>query len=365
MAFDFLESFDLYAPVGGSGPDGAAKTYMNANGWYSIAGDQWDIQTGLLGGYRLYLGNGGAGNNARGGRHVTPSKGKSFGLFVEPVDMGLGTPAAFLQLYYTAAAANTAGTSHGQLNFRISTDGRLQVYRGSTYVVASDVLLAQTDPGLFASGVEVAIEGEVYIDDTVGRVKVWVDNDLVLNFTGDTQAQATDQISGAWLWSDGNGTSAVFLDDFWMWDTDAKPTVAPIRSVQLKPSGDTGTNQWTPSTGTSHFAVVDDATMYDAPTDYLSGSTVGDVDELALPDLAYSPAQIAAVQVVGMALKTDATAREINLGVSHNGTISDGPNYALSASTQLHRRIMAKNAADTDWTQANINDLKLRAKVAV
>ena len=119
-----------------------------------------------------------------------------------------------------------------------------------------------------------------------------------------------------------------------------------------------------PSTGTSHFALVDEALA--SRTDYLSGSTVGELDLLGLTNLAATPLSIQEVNVIGYASKTDATLRSYALGVKSGATTSDGSNIALSSSGGRAERPLAVDPnTGSAWTAAAVNALELQPKVTV
>ena len=87
----------------------------------------------------------------------------------------------------------------------------------------------------------------------------------------------------------------VYFDDEYL-------SMVPERRVEtLYPNADGATLGLTPSTGTDHFALIDEAQM-DA-SDYLAGSTVGQMDEFQLTDLSNIPRSIDGVKVVGYARK--------------------------------------------------------------
>lgn len=242
-------------------------------------------------------------------------------------------------------------TVHVALRFNI--DGSITALRDTTVLgsSAAGVLLASTWH---------TVECEVVISDTVGRVTIYVDGASVLNLTAqDTRNGATTTVD---TFSRVNVGPAMRLDDLYITDSATKPTAA-LRIETLYPTSDGATLNWTPSTGVSHFGVVDEAQA--STTDYISASLVGDVDELNMGDLSATPTAIEAVALVLYALKTDATARTLFPGVKSGATTSDGTAVALSTTGGRFDRIMAvdPNTAAA-WTAAAVNALIARPKVA-
>lgn len=208
---------------------------------------------------------------------------------------------------------------------------------------------------------------EIVIHDTTGRMTLYIDDATtpVLNLTNvDTKNSTPTTVDtlAISLWDATGGRGAI--DDLYVTDSATKPANWPLRVETIYPNADGATLNFTPSTGTDHFAVVDEAQA--STTDYLSGSSVGDVDELALGNLSSTPTGIEEIGVVGHVHRTDATARSIALGVKSGATTSDGSNIALAASVgRLSRTLATDPNTSAAWTASGVNALQLRPKVTV
>jgi hypothetical protein len=246
----------------------------------------------------------------------------------------------------------TGTTIH--LDFSFAADGTISVKRNGT-------LLHATAPGAFTLTTWYSAQFEVVISDTVGRVSIYFDGVQKVNITNqDTANGATLTVNNVQCF--GAGTSVQF-DDLIVTDS-ATRLSNPIRASTLYPTSDGGTLNLVPSTGTSHFALVDEALA--SATDYLSGSNVGDLDLLGLGNLAATPLSIQEVNVIGYASKTDATSRSYALGVKSGATTSDGSNIALSSSGGRAERPLAVDPnTGSAWTAAAVNALELQPKVTV
>lgn len=354
MAFDALDSFDWLNPS-----DAAYGMYRS--GWW-IADWLGTLPVGSLGGRRLNVHSG--GNYARIGRKYSATQGKSFGAHLVVNGMNTGTNFCDFWFFYEPTGGGNNGNSKGQIGFYFAPDGSIKVYRGENLSsITSCVLLGSTAAGVVITGVEFAFETEFLIDNAVGRVKVWVDNTVVLNLTGiDTQHQTAALVNG--FCNFGYGSHSWLWDDMWCWDTDTKPVATPMRATQLLPSSDGGTLTLTPSTGTSHFAMVNETTADLMVADWLTGTAPGQLDILPLADILRNPVSIRAVNFLTTAAKMDIAPRAISLGFEHGGVISDGPDFVLSTTQMTLQRIAELNASGAAWTQADINALALRLKVA-
>lgn len=260
----------------------------------------------------------------------------------------------FMTTFSDTARAFTflaGATVHVALRFNV--DGSITALRDTT-------VLGSSAAGVLLGSTWHTVECEVVISDTIGRVTVYVDGVSVLNLTSqDTRNGATTAVD---TFSRVSAGPTLRLDDLYITDSATKPTAA-LRIETLYPTSDGATLNWTPSTGVSHFGVVDEAQA--STTDYISASLVGDVDELNMGDLATTPTAIEAVDVVLYALKTDATARTLFPGVKSGATISDGTAVPLSTTGGRFDRILAVDPnTSAAWTAAAVNALVARPKVA-
>jgi hypothetical protein len=253
----------------------------------------------------------------------------------------------------TTFECRNGSTIHVDLIF--NDDGSIDACRNGTVLGSSAASVCIID-------IWYTFQMEVVISDTVGRVTIYLDDVQVLNLTSqDTRNGATTTVDNIRMQSGTAGGHDV--DDFRILDTATRAT-SGMRCETIYPTSDGATLNLTPSTGTDHFAVVDEALA--SNSDYLSGSTVGDLDLLGLGNLSSTPDSIDELVVVGYAEKTDATARSIALGVKSGSTTTDGSDYSLSQTGGRHERVLATDP-DTAaaWTESGVNALQLQPKVTV
>jgi hypothetical protein len=242
------------------------------------------------------------------------------------------------------------------LNLKINANGSIDVQRNGT-------TLGSTAAAAFVFDTWYSFQWEVVISDTVGRATIYLDGVQKVNLTNQDTANGSPASVDNIRIASGSNNASIEVDDLIITDS-ATRLSNPIRASTLYPTSDGGTLNLVPSTGTSHFALVDEALA--SATDYLSGSTVGDLDLLGLGNLAASPLAIQEVNVIGYASKTDATNRSIALGVKSGATTSDGSNFALSSSGGRFERPLAVDPnTGSAWTEAAVNALELQPKVTV
>jgi hypothetical protein len=238
--------------------------------------------------------------------------------------------------------------------------GDIVVFRSTSESAGTE--LGRTSAGAVSLFVWHTFEMEIVIHDTAGRVTIWIDGLQVLNLTNVDTNNAVGTVNNIRLGLT-SSLNPFRIDDLYITNSATKPAKA-VRIQTLPVNSDGATLNFVPSTGTSHFAVVDELPASSA--DYLSATNVGDVSIMGLQDLAAAPTLVEEVTVVAHMAKTDAATRSMNLGIISNGTVSDGPALALNSSGLRHERPMSVDpTTGSAWTASSINNLQLQPKVAL
>lgn len=139
-----------------------------------------------------------------------------------------------------------------------------------------DTLLATASTSLTTGYHHIEVQW-LLSDAGIGFCKVWVDGTLEINVS------STDLGSGEEWDSWGVRSSSAFnrshdWDDLAIQDANGTRLGDGHRIWTASPDSDSGTNEWTPTTGTDHYAMVDD-TDPDQGTTLLSASGVGQREE--------------------------------------------------------------------------------------
>jgi hypothetical protein len=151
-------------------------------------------------------------------------------------------------------------------------------------------------------------------------------------FSGDTRNAGSPDIGKVQFRAQGSGNHDLYVDDVYVCDTSGAQNndfLGDVRVETLRPDADTAQADWTPSTGTDHYAVVDDAPGYDG-ADYVESDTAGHVDLWEYGDLGSTPQSIHAVQLVTAMQKTDAGTREARALLKSGTTTANGATRQLS-----------------------------------
>jgi hypothetical protein len=264
---------------------------------------------------------------------------------------------------HMAVGSNEAGS---QMGFRIFSDNSCRIGRGGSTTTAYVGNFG--DPNTFKTGVWHHFAWEVVCHDTLGRTAFYVDGVKVIEAINvDTRQSATSDILSwcqiAATYSSGSGGGVVDYDHIMIYDTATRPA-GQHRLETAAPSADGATLNWTPSTGTQHFAVVDGATVGIA--DFLSSSVLGDLDIVSYPALTAAPTEIAGVRHIAWLEKDEAQTREIFLGIGSGATVSDGASIPAPVQLGVKSRfdLVDPNSAAA-WTEANLNAATTRLEISV
>jgi hypothetical protein len=180
----------------------------------------------------------------------------------------------------------------------------------------SGTLLA-TCPQVLLANTWYYVETTVHIDSVAGTASMQIDGALQFAITGvNTQGGAPDNLYDS-LFAFITGFDEVAIDDVYVKDT--LGFLGERRVILCPPVSDGAPLNWTPSTGITHFNLVNEVPP-DGDTSYVSSSTPGDIDTYGMLALPYAPAIIDAVQMSVYVRKDDAGTREVSVIV--NGVTS-------------------------------------------
>lgn len=271
--------------------------------------------------------------------------------------------AAINQTVFNASAPAVFSLGDGttaQIGLKVNADASVSIMVGGTVTTAGTALWT-SGAGVVSPGWHsFAMKG--VINDTTGSVSLRMDGTELVSLTNvDTKSSANAYVNSCLLRS--NRDTQAGIDDIVILDS-AAAYLADLRIDPYSPNSDDAPLNLVPSTGVSHYAVVDDRPVSNA--DYLQGSVVGDADALGLPNMAAVPVTIYGVNLVGYAAKTDVAVRAWNLGVDSGGTIDNGADLVLAQTMGYFSRLLLTDPnTAAGWAAAGIDALKLRPRVAV
>jgi hypothetical protein len=266
--------------------------------------------------------------------------------------------------FYFAAIANVRimslsdGATEG-INLRMETTGELAIYRGTTF-------LARTTGLGLTNATWYWIELKVYCHDTSGTYEVRVGGVNKLSASGvDTKAGSNAYHNIATIPAP-NGT--VRYDDIYILDGSGAANndfLGNMKVVGVFPNGDVGGyTDFTPSSGTDHYALVDENPTNDN-TDYVESSTTGHKDLWDYGAVSGLGAAIAGLQVNTEVRETDASSFSLITLIKSGATESADSAQAIgSTNYKTLRRISETDpATGAAWTVSGVSAAQFGVKV--
>lgn len=251
-------------------------------------------------------------------------------------------------------------TSH--VTFCATVDGAIRARRGA----GNGTSIGLSASGVFPFNTWCYIEAKVTLHDTTGTVDFRIDGVSVLSLTGlDTKNAGTKAVFDSVSWGDGGSGVTTQARDFYVCNTAGTKNndfLGDVRATFLPPTGDTTPEQWTPSTGSDSFAVVDEATPN--TTDYLQSSTPGHVTRMTLADLPDTTHEVFGLFVKSYAAKSDAGDASFRNGIFSDATVENGATNVLSTGfTTFMDGFELDPDGDVDWTPTSVNALAVQVEV--
>jgi hypothetical protein len=353
MTLVAIDGFDLYNGTGtGTGLQGK---------WVGVAtSSNLQLVSGRIGGQALHCGGQNSGTPNATVYRVLPSTytdlGVGFAIKVDTLSGWSGTTTNNICIVLT----DNAGAV--QVGLAIGNDGKLHAYRLTGFNAGT--LLGSTAAGVLTTGTWQYLEWGVTISDTVGVFAIKVDGVSVLNLTAqDTRNGTPTTVARIYFTQSLNNSTFdvhnLNVDDLYI--VDSATTLGERRVQTLYPTSDVAQG-FARSTGATNYTLVDE-TLANGDTDYVQGSSVGDLDTYGFGDVTGTPTTIDAVQVSAFA---DVTARQIALQLKSSATSSDGSGFALATTYAKYERIVALDPNTSGaWSATTVNALQGGPKVTV
>lgn len=265
-----------------------------------------------------------------------------------------GTPICDYGFYGDAGA-----TQH--LNIRVEANGAITVKRGTS----SGTTIGTVAAGAIPLDAWSYIEMKALLSDTVGTVEVRLNGNptpvLALTAQDTKNAGTLTTFDSVTVVSGGSGSPVIRVDDVYICNGAGSVNndfLGDTEIVCLLPNGDGATVNGTPSTGSSHFALVDELTP-NGITDYNTLVTDGDLDLYDFEDLTNTGGTIRGIQTIPNVAKvgTDATFIQDTLRIS--GVNYSAASVAVSTTFLYYPRIREISpATSAAFTAAIINAMQ-------
>lgn len=260
----------------------------------------------------------------------------------------------------TQIASNASGFRFGtaananEIAILMGESGIVYCYQGAT-------LRGTTGPNVYPVNAYYWLEAQVVWGTGTATVEVRLNGAPILVFSGLTIAE----ITRVQLGHNGSNTAANLLFDDWIiydntntvnntWMGDTFVIVAP-------PNADSTPNDWTPSSGSNRWDMIDELIPNDA--DFITATAVGNVNQFTHTAPTLPAGAVAAVAVQVRAFKTDAGASTIEIGASSAGNNEMSSPIALGTGVASYSHILNKDPnGAVPWSQSAAQAAQLRAR---
>ncbi|QIV65771.1 hypothetical protein Cp1R7AA1_114 [Mesorhizobium phage Cp1R7A-A1] len=331
MGLALIDGFDDYASSAGG--DGGSDSV-----WVGFGGAPVSTYiTGLLGSGRA-LNLVGANNTGGRNRNFAPAVGDT----------------AILSFRFKASQfGQFALFGFGGIFAKTTSGGQIQICRGGFDTNNNTVILFSS--GNLAVNTPYFIEVKLTGKTSGGSLELFVDGNSWGTFSG--QTQTFNGISSVQLGGGQSGQTWAY-DDLYVLNDVADVRLGDMKVVTLLANADTADADWTPSTGTDGYAVIDDDQAN--TSDYLSASNAGDLSLFDFANLGFSPATVAGIAIETLGKKSDAGTTTIRNVVKSGSAVANGTTRSLGTAFGYQAQDIFATDPNTSaaWTGAAIDALK-------
>jgi hypothetical protein len=356
-----MDSFDMY----GSTPLGRK--------WTSL------VTGGLMNTVAISSGSGRSGTSSFRISH--PSFGVDFAVGGVMKTLNPADTTAIVGCAHVKSANNIGTLGQGllsvldvatpQVTVRLNPDMRLSVVRG-----AHDGTVLGTTTTALSTGVWAYLELQTTIHPSSGTAALYINGVSALSLTGvNTRATANTSWNGVLMGSRTSASNTYIVsagsdddyDDLYICDGSGSApwntVLGDVRAVRLLPTSDGANTGWTTSTGSTHYALVDEVGPNDE-TDYVSTTTTSAKDTYGFEDLP-SGVTVYGVQVNICARKTDAGTSTLTAVTRHSGTDYDATAQPLGTSYAYASFVLQTNpGTSAQWIESGVNGAEWGPKKA-
>lgn len=216
-------------------------------------------------------------------------------------------------------------------------NGAIRMYTGPNTVLGT--IRATSAAGLITGDHWYHFGCQWKVDSTTGYFKAWVNGVLVIDYTGRTTSSTAFSGTGVEQWSILTfGGATTRLDDmYWGDTTGSAPWNAFLGDLRVEgqlaltdADGGGGTYQdFTPSTGSDHGALVDE-TPPDDDTTYLQSATVGHTETFVFPSITLAAGTVYGIQLMPNVKKSDSGGRTVGCAILQGGVLTVGTAQGMS-----------------------------------
>jgi len=285
-------------------------------------------------------------------------------------------------LFQIAARTDTAPNSADQMYLSLqmgsgtfiditwTTAGNFQVFRSATAAAKTTSLGTSSGSTAASTNTWYTLSGRIVPHaSSGGTVQLYLNGTSILNVTGATTSNGLGTARAMSVYRPVFANANIWLDDVVLLDqttglgsTASTVLAGPMKvEAALVPTGDSTAN-WTHSTGSSNFGVVDELPW--SASDYVSTTAFGTRDIYNMTDRSATNI-IRAVQAAVMAENPDAGTANLKVGIKSSSSESQSAAAALtSTAAYLYQICETDPATSSTWTNAGLNAAQLTIEAA-
>jgi hypothetical protein len=299
----------------------------------------------------------------------------SYGLFFPGSSGGTVTRWARFPYIITQAKPSVSVWAQNNSSFNINNSMRIRflcdtgeyielIWNSATHTMDAYIDNVLVDSGSVGLSTADWFHIQFYVDIAAsGSISVKINGHESIDYSGDTRPDpATTGTTYVYLYSTLTPLPAknAYFDDLVI---GSGGYLGDLRCVDIRPNAD-GTVQYTPSTGSDNYAMVDETPPSDS--DYNETDVDGNADELDMTDFDGATYIPRAVTAWVRARQDAGVGDSIQVGVDSGGTDDMSAAQALSDSFEYFFHTLDDNPADAaEWEDADIDALKLRYEAVI
>jgi hypothetical protein len=339
MATQFIDSFDSYPNVSDSS-NGLQSFWSVYNGF----GNLFMSTPGRFGGQCVTAHGYTSGNNGQFTKGVTPTSTYSVGFSTR---INTYIPGTINYLFHYSSCGIGIGLNSNQQYFVMQNNDPTQVLA--------------TAPNFISVGSWHYLELEVSIGSS-GFVNLYVDGLLQASYSGNTGTGPNNYIGfGLFDAQDTSHSTEHSYDDVYVTDV---ATRYGERKVQILTVASDVAVQWTPSTGSTNYNLINTLPVPATPTTNVYAYAAGYQDLYTVTPLANSPSTVSCVQIRVCANKDNSATKTIATVIKSGSTEVIGTTYALTNSYLYYTNIYDQDPNTSGpWTKDTVNALEIGQRV--
>lgn len=348
MSLQWMDDFSFY----GTGSTGVARML---NGLYAENGCSLVVDPDPTGTGATVL------------RMINPSNGESL---VRRVLSGGQTTVGVAARYWLSTLPATTSSRPRFVSFRnasnqvlcyltLDPSGYLEAYNGS------GTLVARSDSPVVIANSWRHMETKCTFSTTVGAIAVRIEGVSVLNVTGINTMGATtgtcENVCLAYLGTNQN-SPYMHVKDFIIWDssgTSNNDWIGTCKVYKIIPDGDVSLN-WTPSTGTTGWNLINEATP-DDDTSYISAAwPAPSPAQFTMTNLPDDVSVVKGVMAIHRSKKTDGGDGSAQITLVEGINSANGADKAITTAYTYWTDIFNVAPDGGNWNKAKVDNLNLK-----